>query len=67
MNLDFLTTNPLIKKMALGKIREAMKESETSLITIELDSNGELVFKDYQERMIVMTETEFNKTITALL
>lgn len=59
--------NPIIKNLALGKVRKAFKEHAVTLITIDVDTSGELQFEVYTEPMKVMTQTDFNKTINSML
>jgi len=61
-----LLDNPIIKNLALGKVKKAFKENGVRLITITADETGELQFEVYTDAMKVMTETDFNETIKTL-
>jgi hypothetical protein len=65
--LGGLLDNPLIKTLALGKIKKAFNEHGVTLVTVTTDASGELQFDVYTEPMKVMTETDFNKTIQTLI
>jgi len=67
LNLGGLLDNPLIKKLALGKVQKAFREHGVTLVTVTADANGELKFDVYETPMKVMSETEFNKIINDLL
>jgi hypothetical protein len=65
MNLDSLFSNPIIKKIALAKIKEVMAANDVSLITITVE-NGELAFNAYTEPMKVMSQKDFTETLSIL-
>jgi len=64
MNLDFITKNPLIKNLALGKLKEACKENGITLIAVIPDpETGELKFETYSEAVVVVTKQKLSDLI----
>lgn len=66
-NVAGLLDNPIIKTLALGKIKKAFKDHGVTLITVSADETGELKFDVYEQPMKVISETDFNKTIQSLI
>ena len=64
MNLDFITKNPIIKNLALGKLKDACKENGITLITVIPNTEtGELEFATYSEPVVVVTKQKLTDLI----
>lgn len=61
MNLDFITKNPIIKNLALGKLKTTCKENAITMIAVipPTDDNSDFDFVAYNEPVRVIKETEY--------
>lgn len=56
--------NPLIKNVALGALKKAFGENKLSLISITLDSEGELQFDLHTEPVVVIKADDLKALIS---
>lgn len=59
--------NPLIKKIALGKLKSYMKENKISAVIVTVNPTTDEVEFDAQEKPVAIIPAEDYKALTVLL